>query len=69
MINIISWLLFPIWIDYERIGRKSKGIKGYIQSIVFYHTVFMSIVKDYGMKMAICLYTVLKHKDIDIMNP
>ena len=56
MINIFSWFLFPIWIDYERINRKSKGIKGYIQSIVFYHTVFESIVKDYGWKKAIKLY-------------
>lgn len=69
MINIFSWLLFPLWIDYERINRKSKGIKGYMQSIGFYHSVFMSIVKDYGFIQAIKLYTVLKHKDIDIMNP
>ena len=56
MANILSWLCMPIFIDYERIHRKSKGIKGYIESIKFYHSCFMSAVNDYGLIKAIKLY-------------
>ena len=48
MINIITWLLFPVWLDIERITRKSQGIKGYIQSVVFYHDCFVNACKMYG---------------------
>lgn len=53
MIDFISWFLFPLWIDTERINRKSKGIKGYVQSIKFYQNCFVNAVYSFGLKKAV----------------
>lgn len=57
IIYLITWLFLPIFIDYERITRKSRTITGYIKSIVFYHDCYLNTVKKQGFLKAIILYT------------
>lgn len=56
MISIISWLFLPLFIDYERITRKSKGLKGYLKSVCFYHEVFTNTIIHFGYKKGLYLY-------------
>lgn len=53
IINFVSWFLFPLWIDTERINRKSHGINGYIKSIKFYHNCFVNAACFFGLKEAL----------------
>lgn len=45
MKKIIAFICFPLWVDFERLFRKSKGIKGYIGSLAFYWQIY----KDFNL--------------------
>lgn len=51
-----TWFLFPIWIDFERLTRKSRGIYGLHFTVRFYKACFDANVKKYGFIKAVKLY-------------
>ncbi len=51
-----TWVLFPLWVDMERLTRKSRGIYGLYFSIRFYKGCFDTCVRKNGLKKAVRLY-------------
>lgn len=39
LLTIIHFICFWMWVDFERLFRKSHGLNGYIQSLKFYWNV------------------------------